>query len=70
VGLYTVTAPCVVGDLHYALVPAAPVFADDDVAADLVAAGVLIPVAPAADEGEKPEPVKATPHRRRADKEA
>ncbi len=61
-GLYTVTRPCMVGDLHYAQVPAAPIIADDAVAADLVASGVLIPV----DSGEKPPAAKSAPHRRRA----
>ena len=62
-GLYTVLRPCMVGDLHYAQVPAAPIIADDDVAADLVVSGVLIPV----DSGDKPPaPAKSAPHRRRA----
>lgn len=43
-GCYTVVAPCVVGDLHYAQVPAEPVEVDDTLAAALVAAGVLTPV--------------------------
>ncbi len=62
-GLYTVLKPCVVDNLHYAQVPAAPIIADDDVAADLVASGVLIPV----DSGEKPPAAaRSAPHRRRA----
>lgn len=44
VGSYSVLAPCVVGDLHYAQVPAGPIEADDTLAAALVAAGVLAPV--------------------------
>ena len=63
-GLYTVVRPCVVANLHYALVPTTPIDADDTAAAPLVESGDLVPV----DGGEKP-PAKVAPHRRRADKE-
>ena len=42
-GRYTVLTPCVVGELHYAQIPGAPIEADDTLAAALVAAGVLAP---------------------------
>lgn len=58
-GLYTVVRPCMVGDLHYAQVPAAPIAVDDKLAAALVAAGDLTPVDPA------PSPAKAAPARRK-----
>ena len=43
---YTVLAPCVVGQLHYAHVPNQPIDVDDDIAADLVAGGALAPYRP------------------------
>lgn len=46
VGSYRVLAPCVVGDLHYAQVPAGPIEVDDTLAAALVSAGVLAAVNP------------------------
>lgn len=48
-GYYTVLTPCVVGTLHYARVPSQPILADDDTAAELVAAGALAPYLPGAD---------------------
>lgn len=41
--LYNIEKPCVVGQLHYATVPAQPIEVDDDVAAPLVEAGDLSP---------------------------
>lgn len=41
--LYTVTEPCVIGQLHYATVPAQPIEVDDELAAPLVEAGSLVP---------------------------
>lgn len=74
-GLYTVLKPCVVGDLHYAQVPAEPIHADDAVAAVLVDSGDLAPVQAAAAEADEPkdepedEPeAEAPPHRRRTTK--
>lgn len=40
--LYTVTEPCVIGQLHYATVPTQPIEVDDEVAAPLVEAGSLV----------------------------
>lgn len=45
-GYYSVLVPCVVGRLHYATVPAQPITVDDEIAADLVASGVLAPYRP------------------------
>lgn len=42
-GLYTVTEPCVIGQLHYATVPAQPIEVDDAAATELVEAGSLVP---------------------------
>lgn len=53
--------PCVVGNLHYARIPAGPVEVDESVAAPLVASGDLVAV----DSGEQ-EP--EAPHRRRSSK--
>ena len=61
-GLYTVLQPCVVNNLHYAQVPAAPIEVDDVVAAPLVTSGDLAPV-------EVVETPTAKAHRRRTDKE-
>lgn len=59
-GRYAVLSPCVVGELHYAQVPAEPVEADDTLAAALVAAGVLAPLA--ANDGElEPKQPKRRP---------
>lgn len=41
--LYTVTEPCVIGQLHYATVPAQPIEVDDELAAPLVETGSLVP---------------------------
>lgn len=64
-GLYRVLTPCAVGDLHYAQVPAAPIEADDTLAATLVAAGVLAP-AGHSDEENRPTGTAAKPKRRTA----
>lgn len=68
-GLYAVLKPCMVGDLHYAQVPAGPINADDKIAAPLVESGELAPVT-ADTSDDQPAANPATPHRRRADKEA
>ena len=46
--LYTVVKPCVVGLLHYTRPTTAPIEVDDDVAAELVEAGDLVPYRTAA----------------------
>ncbi len=63
-GYYTVTEPCVVGQLHYARVPAQPIEADDKVAAPLVASGALVPYPPKPAEAPQPEPSTAAKPRR------
>lgn len=60
-GRYMVLSPCVVGELHYAQVPAAPIEADDTLAAALVAAGVLAPV----DAEPEPDETPAVSRKRR-----
>jgi hypothetical protein len=61
-GLYTVTGPCVVGTVHHVRVPDQPIEVADDVAADLVASGVLIPYPPKPAET---EPARKPPARGR-----
>lgn len=46
--LYTVVKPCVVGLLHYTRPTTEPIEVDDDVAAELVEAGDLVPYRTAA----------------------
>lgn len=71
-GLYTVLRPCMVGDLHYAQVPAGHIIADDTVAAPLVKSGDLAAVGttPVGDDEKPATKPDTSPHRRRADKEA
>lgn len=68
-GRYAVLGPCVVGDLHYAQVPAEPIEADDTLAAALVAAGVLAPVDAGADEVDPQDEHPARSRRRPATKD-
>lgn len=67
-GLYTVLRPCMVGDLHYAQVPAEPIVVDDTVAAALVKSGDLAPVAPVAAVEQAEPKAEPQPHRRRTTK--
>lgn len=62
-----VLRPCMVGDLHYAQVPPAPVVVDDAIAAPLVDSGDLNAVDSGGAVADKPaqdHPAKA-PHRAR-----
>ncbi len=71
-GLYTVTGPCVVGNLHYVRVPDQPIEVTDDVAASLVASGALIPYPaphPSADDPAEPTSKPANPARGRRRRE-
>ena len=68
-GLYTVAAACVVGDLHYAQVPAGPIEVDDMVAAALVKSGALLPHGGAAPQDGPAESAEHAPVRRRTAKD-
>lgn len=71
---YTVLKPCVVGNLHYAHIPAQPIEADDAVADTLVTSGSLAYYPPRPAEPKTPvtvdadAPAEVAPPRRRAAK--